>query len=670
MFRAEPREGWRAGRVAEFRDAGVVPPGAIGLVLRPGAAGLLRAGDPIRARSIVAAADPFELSLAFADLTDRDGIAATLEVVFSVDPPDGSTGLRLLAEAMAGRDGYDAADLAAELAPLWAESLSARAARILWAEEGDLGERLELAADVPESVQAALFDRGLRLERVLLARASSSQLSAAQDLRRLRREEAARIRERLEFLELWQKEEKGVALAREEVEKLAGHLRQQGLLRQIENHREEHRERLRAEEELGLARERLNRRLERERLISRVEIDAERLEKELALAERLELAFQRNGWLALVRAIGDTEGQTRLLERLIEKEMSPEQLAARGPSSAHVERLEARIEALRDHIESRGLPMAISGAVGALRPVRRIWLAAGLALYRIDGDPAGAEREARPVLPPEELGHLRSVRVLGDARGALVAVGGQGGVGLYRPEDSSWEFFPFRPGESGRGGANSVAVQGSLVVASHSRLGLSVWDRREPRALRRPLEERLVPGRSLRAVQGTEDGGLIFGHGAEVMRLDPSLSPQGLRTLGSLPESVTALCLDRGTLWAGTQEGRLFRGEGEGSFRELPFRTSGPLYQITVPATAGARLWLIGARQPAVHVLDDDGGRLADYRSRYPVRWVGGGAGGPVAVDRFGQHLIVWGWERPDAPLRRVRVPDQIHSLAIEEEPR
>jgi len=669
MVRAGAKGEWRTGRLAERRDSGVVPPRVVGLPLRSGAA-ILRAGEPIPGPAILVPADPLEVPLAFLDLPDRDGIAATLEMTLAIDPPDGSTGLRLLAEAIGARESYDAGELAAELAPLWADPLSARAARILWAEEGDLIERLELAADVPEAVLAALFDRGLRLERILLARVSSPQLAAAQDLRRLRREEAARIRERLEFLELWQKEEKGVALAREEVEQLAGHLRQQGLLRAIENHRAEHIERLRVHEEMELARERLNRRLERERLISRVEIDAERLEKELALAERLQQSFQRNGWLALVQAIGDAEGRTRLLERLIEKEMSPEQLAARGSSSAHVERLEARIEALREHIEARGVPAPISAAIGSLRAVRRVWLAAGLALYRIDGDPAGAEREARPVLPPEELGHLRSVRVLRDPHGPLVAVGGQGGVGLYRPEDSSWEIFPFRPGESGRGGANSVAVQGALVLASHSRLGLTAWDRREPRVLRRPYEERLIPGRSLRAVQETEDGGFILGHGAEVLRLDAGLPPDGLRSLGALPESVTALCLDRGALWAGTQDGRLFRGEESGGFRELPFRTSGPLYQIAVPATRGARLWLVGARQPAAHVLDDAAGRLADYRCRYPVRWVGGGAGGPVAVDRFGQHLIVWSWDRPDAPIRRVRVPDQIHSVAIEEEPR
>jgi hypothetical protein len=81
-------------------------------------------------------------------------------------------------------------------------------------------------------------------------------------------------------------------------------------------------------------------------------------------------------------------------------------------------------------------------------------------------------------------------------------------------------------------------------------------------------------------------------------------------------------------------------------------------------------LWVIGARQAAAHILDDRGGKLADYRCRYPVRWVGGGAGGPIAVDRFGQHLIVWSWDRPEAPCRRVRVPDQIHAIAIEEEPR
>ncbi len=669
MFRSGSKDEWRTDRLAEVRDTGTVPAGARALSLR-GNGAVLRAGETLLGPSILAPMESLEVAIRFPDLPDRDGVVATLEIVLEIDPPDGSTGLRLLAESIVGRASYDADELAAELAVIWSDALATRAARILWAEEGDLIERLELASDVPESIIAALFDRGLRLERTRLATATSVQLTAAQESRRQRREEAARIRDRLEFLELWQKEQNGEALAREEVERLAAHLRQQGLLREIEHVRVEQFEQLRVHEDLAVARERLNRRLERERLISMVEIDGERLAKELAQAEQLQKAFEKNGWLALVQAIGDPEGQTRLLERLIEKEMTPEQIAARGASNTQVERLEARIESLRVHIERRGIPAPLAGAVGPLGKIRRVWLAAGLALYRIDGDPALADREARPVLPPEEIGYLRSVRICRDADGVIVAVGGQAGVGLYRPDGSHWEIFRFRPGEAGRGGANAVAVQGALVLASHSRLGLTVWDRNEPRGLRRPYEGILVQSRSTRSVQEGDDGGWIFGHGAQVFHVSGGADEDGLRSLGTLPDGVTALCRAGDEIRVGTQDGSIYRSTGNGAWRELSFVSSGPIYQIFAPRTSGQRLWIVGARQAAVHVIDDDGGKLADYRCRYPIRWVGGGAGGPCAVDRFGQHLITWKWEHPEAPARRVRVPDQIHSIAIEEETR
>ena len=142
-------------------------------------------------------------------------------------------------------------------------------------------------------------------------------LATAIETRRMRREEAARIQERLDFLELWKKEENGEALAKEEVERIAAHLQQQGLLRKIEREREEHLERIQAEEDFALARERLNRRMHKERILSEMEIDSERLEHELQQAERLQAAFEQNGWLAVVRSAEDPEGRIRLLERLI-----------------------------------------------------------------------------------------------------------------------------------------------------------------------------------------------------------------------------------------------------------------------------------------------------------------------------------------------------------------
>jgi hypothetical protein len=541
MFRPGAKQRWQTGCLAEIRDGGVVPAGARALALKGGAA-LLRAGETLTGSSILVPVESLEVLVTLNGLSDRDGIEATIEFLLEIDPPDGTTGLRLLAKSIGGSKSYQASDLAAELAALWSDVLVARVAHTSWAEEGDLIERLELSADIPETVRAALFDRGLRLERIRSARAASEQLSVAQEARRHRREEAARIRERLEFFELWKKEERGEALARDEVERLVTHLRQQGLLRKIEDHKEEHLQQLEAHKEMAVARQRLNRRLERERLISKVEIDEERLLKELEQAEQLKKAFERNGWLALVQAVDDPEGKTRLLERLIEKEMTPEQIAARGASNAHVERLEAKIEDLCQHIDRQGVPAPLRDPVGSLRPVRRVWLAAGLALYRIDGDPAGADREARPVLPPEEIGYLRSVRVTRDEQGVVIVVGGQGGVGLYRPEGSHWEIFRFRPGEAGRNGANAVAVQGSLIVASHSRLGLTIWDRNDSRAFRRLYEGNIVPGLSTRGIQESAEGGWIFGHGSEVMQVKPGAPFDGLVSLGKLPESVTALC--------------------------------------------------------------------------------------------------------------------------------
>jgi len=667
MFRSASKDDWRPDHVAEIRRSGVVPANAVALPLDRGAK-LLRGGSHLPGLSILVPIETIKVELTFPDLADKDGVTATLRIQSEIDPPDGTTGLRLLAEALGEQDSFTIEELSHLLSKMWQDTLASRAARFSWSDPGDLTDRLELESELPKAMQEMLFDRGLRIQRIVSAEAGSDALSAAIEMNRQRREEAARIRDRLEFLELWKKEEKGEALAREEIEKLASHLKQQGLLRKIEHDRVEQLQRIQAHEELHVARERVNRRLAREKLTSEVEIDQARLQKELEQAERLKASFEQNGWLALVRAIDDVEGQTRLLERLIEKEMTPEQIAARGVSLTQVEKLEARIEALQVNLENRNTPQALKGVVEGIRPVQRIWLAAGLALYRIDGDPALAERRARPGLPPEDLGYLRSVRVIRGTAGTEIAVGGQGGVGLYRPEGSHWEFFGLRPGEAGRGGVNSASSDSDMVVGSHSRLGLNVWSRLGQQRVARPFETQLTNGHSTRAVQRAAGGGWVFAHGSEIFHAESLLEGAQLRSLGTLPESVTALCGSGDSLWAGTMAGQLFRQDRAGDWQEIPFKTAGPIYQIEAPVTDGPQVWIVGARQSGVHVLDAQGGLLAEYRSRYPIRWVGAGAGGPVAVDRFGQHVIVWKWETPDAPICRVRVPDQIHSIAVEQE--
>ncbi|MGA1488282.1 MAG: hypothetical protein ACO4B3_04620 [Planctomycetota bacterium] len=655
--RAEPGS-W----IAEIRESGRVAQGEQGLSLGVGGV-LLRPGEPLRSRSIVVPGSPIEMTIRVERREDRDGLMADLHLEVRIDPPAGSTGMRLLADAIDGRDRLLVEELDRVLSRLWEPTLATPAAALSWLAPVPLEIGLELSR-VPPEVQEALFDRGLRLLEPIRVRASSPELESAREERRRRSEEANRIRERLEFVELWKREEEGEVLAREELARLDAHIEQQGILRRIRQQKEEEEERVRAVEELSLARQRLRQRLERERISAAVEIDREKLDQELERAESLRAAFESHGWLALVHALDGPEERNRFLERLLDKDLTPEQLAARAGGETRVAALEQRLDSLQDRLEQGRTPQGLRPLIADLPATRRVWLAAGLALHRIEGDPAFGEQQARPVLPPEQLGYLRSVRVLEEDGETVIAVGGQGGVGLYRPEGSHWEVYPFRSGERGRLGANAVDFSQGEVVCTHSRLAVTLWDRGAPRSSRHPGAPILVPGTATRAIQRAPEGGWVFSHGAEVLHLDVAGE---VRSLGELEESVTSLHGSGPHLWAGTRGGELHARTGTGSWEPLPFRTTGPIYQISSALAQGEDgVRLVGARQPAVHALDPRGEVCGEYRCRYPIRWVGASAGGPLAVDRFGQSLLVWSWGEPDEPLRRIRLADQIHSIAVE----
>lgn len=230
--RAEPGS-W----IAEIRESGRVAQGEQGLSLGVGGV-LLRPGEPLRSRSIVVPGSPIEMTIRVERREDRDGLMADLHLEVRIDPPAGSTGMRLLADAIDGRDRLLVEELDRVLSRLWEPTLTTRAAALSWLAPVPLEIGLELSR-VPPEVQEALFDRGLRLLEPIRVRASSPELESAREERRRRSEEANRIRERLEFVELWKREEEGEVLAREELARLDAHIEQQGIIRRIRQQKEE-----------------------------------------------------------------------------------------------------------------------------------------------------------------------------------------------------------------------------------------------------------------------------------------------------------------------------------------------------------------------------------------------------------------------------------------------
>lgn len=643
-----------------------------------GEGSLVPAGAECPDPGVVLRAGTFMVPVHASPLRDRAGFSGRFVVTLEVHAPENRTAVLLLrdqsllapglrAQGKAARFGIQ--DLAERLSAHLEKRLRASLSTAPWDGAGGVMETFRRDEVAVEVFRAPLFELGLTLRGVSGFSVESADLDEHRQRESELRRRAEEVRDRLEFIDLWKREEMGEALAREEVEKLAEHLRKEGMLRELDVAHRVAVERIEKQRNEAAERGKLRRMLERERIATESEIDEERLQYEIEKAQRLHEVLQKHGLLAVAGQLGDSPEHARLLELLVEREMTPEQLAARSATASTRPEEQARWEELENRLEALSVQLHVGNSTLArhaenLPTIAEIWLAAGVSLYRLTGVAAVSRGMPTPVLPPDDIGFLRSVSVVGQPGATSVLVGAQAGVGVYRPQGSHWGVYRYRPAPQGRGGANSVALASGRVLASHSELGLHAWTEGATLEAAAASVQQRISEPPTRGVQVGTDGVVYLSRGAEVLSLRGVTNE--MHSLGSLSDSVTALCHDRGELIAGTRDGQLHRWEGGSRWTPLPFRSSGPVFCISAVGGDTPIRWIVGARQAAVHVLDRQGHLLEEYRTRYPIRWVAAGREGVLGVDRFGQELLVWNWSDPAAPQRRIRVPAQIQSLDVE----
>lgn len=647
-----------------FGGSAEVPVGL--LALTPADRGLLEAGATLPDDAYLVRETDLTVPIQAPRIRDRNGFLGSFLLTIRIQPPSNRTAALLLRDqALRGEDRVGAAELGAQLEPYLRQQLESLTATSTWDGDGGVMGHFRREGFVESFLAEPLFERGLSLRSVTGFAVESETLEEHRQRESEVKREAERIKSRLEFLDLWKREEVGEKLAHDEVKKLEAHLEKEGVLREIEQAREIAEERNAAQAEDVRARGRLRRMLERERVATQMDIDNDRLELEIERAKKLQQVLEKHGLLAIVDQLGDSPNSEKLLELLVEREMTPEQISARA-RAREWDQFEERFDQLAQQLRGDMASGPTVQRAQELQQLDAVWVAAGLSLYRLSADGAFSGGQPTPVLPPQDIGYLRSVTVGQNGTGPVVLVGAQGGVGVYRPDSSHWSIHKYRPVPKGRGGANSVTMVSDCLLATHSEMGLHRWSTRDGNPSTALFADEIPPGQSsTRGVLIGPEGKAYFSHGERVYRFSPQ-APHDLSCCGVLPDGVTALGAAPDRLMAGTRDGRLFLWQPGGNWNETAFRTSGPVFRITAPTSLREPMWIVGARQPAVHVLNADGELLEEYRSRYPIRWVAAGKQGVLGVDRFGQELLVWRWEDPSAPCRRIRVPDQIQYFAVE----
>lgn len=244
---------------------------------------------------------------------------------------------------------------------------------------------------------------------------------------------------------------------------------------------------------------------------------------------------------------------------------------------------------------------------------------------------------------PDAMGSARSVRLARVQDRPHVLIGAQVGVVLFDLETAEAQVYPFS--RATQHGANSVAVLGEFIYASHSDFGLSRWPLAGG-AASRVLPDILKEG--CRGVQVGEAGQLLVCTGDAVCRLDTTCSKSSLRLFQAPAGDPLVGAAQHGQhVYAATASGKLFQWEKEmpGSQPRLYARPGVKLYDLSLTPVAGGFSLVPSARDGRVHVVRP-GTRISTTHHHAPdgviLRFARASDDLVVAVDAAGTRLYLW----------------------------
>lgn len=597
-------------------DELTVPAGTVAWVERAGAGGrVARPGDCEQGPFVAVVVRDGAVALQSPPIEVRttEGFPAEARCVLDV-AVDGVApqGLRAFASHLfVSGPAFTRADLWLYLAPAvdaaWRALAAAAPARELC--EGDVAGRFE--RELRDRLRRPCFEAGLELLAVRAARVTCAEWDAIRSEQVDATVASERERHRRALRESWLKERKNQALSQNELAEFYEALEHDGVVRSLD------RERAKAQVELDLTR-------------LRTEVERERAHGELR---------QLEDFLGALQGAGLRELFERYLDRL-SGSGAARRLAAEG-----------------------GLP-----AEAAELRTRRLLAVAGARLLAFD--PAGQDGSGPAEvhdLASAGLGGLRSVRACAiDGQPFLVA-GAQGGCVLLPVGDPGGpRALRFPDGARTRGGANSVAVAGGRLVATHSELGVVTWDLADPAApAERVCVHRVDGARTVRGVQVVGDQ-CVFAAGSEVLAFHAPRFPEGTPTVyRGAGAPITALAVSRTHVFAGTAAGHVWRwalGEPDRPEAELP-RGTAPVTMLRLAVVNGAPTLLAAATGYGIAAkpLHDDA--VVQYHAEHPIRWATGAPDVVAGVDRDGHTLICWEPSRPKARWRRFRSDERMQDL-------
>ena len=275
-------------------------------------------------------------------------------------------------------------------------------------------------------------------------------------------------------------------------------------------------------------------------------------------------------------------------------------------------------------------------------------------------DPAAPGEIARKLkLPKDDIGALRSVRVVSVQGAPRILVGARNGVHVLDADGAAQRTCILRGRSELRGGFNAAAIVGGDVFATHSEVGLMRWRPDAPEAAIACLEHLTDGCHSVRDVQCDDMNRLWFSVDNLLVTWNPK-QDDSERAVAA-PAEITALTAADGYAVAGLKNGSIVRWHMDDlkTIETIRAPTGAPVRSVAWLRGGGVPRLLIGDGRTYLDLMVLGDPYHAQYRCMHEMRWGFAAEDIVVGVNDSRDTFIVWHKNRPEeataaVPVRRL----------------
>lgn len=291
----------------------------------------------------------------------------------------------------------------------------------------------------------------------------------------------------------------------------------------------------------------------------------------------------------------------------------------------------------------------------AAKSTRHVLVVAGSALVWFD--PNHPQEIARKLkLPKDEIGSLRSVRVVESQGVDRVLVGARNGVFVLEGDGEILYTCVLHGRPELRGGFNAATMIGTDVYATHSEVGLVRWRKDSPETAIHCLEHLTEGSHSVRDVQRDDAGRLWMGVDNIVVSWNPKEDDSD--HAAGAPAEVTTLTVADGYAIAGLKNGAIVRwlaGDMK-NMETLRPHTGSAVRSVKWLRGGGVPRLLVGDGRSYLELMVLGDAYHGQYRCLHEMRWGFASDDVVVGVNDSRDTFILWKKNTPDQPAAHVSV--------------